>query len=58
MKRNLKKLALCRETLRSLRKTDLLGVAGGKGPTAIDCSVTCLGAQDTDLVLDQTSYNC
>lgn len=40
-KTSLKKLTLRRETIQSLRKTDLREAAGG-GPTAIDCSVTCL----------------
>lgn len=43
MKKTLKKLALNRETLRSLEETGLHAVAGG-GPTAIDCSITCFGA--------------
>ena len=60
MKRNLGKLTLHRETIRSFREDALRGVAGGKGPTAIDCSVTCLRAQDTDdcnLPLAHTPYN-
>jgi hypothetical protein len=60
-KTSLKKLTLRRETIRSLREAALEGVAGGKGPTAIDCSVTCLGVQDTGACLlapDQTSFNC
>jgi hypothetical protein len=53
MKRNLKKLTLRRETVGSLRESVLTEALGGRlGPTAIDCSVTCLG------VNDQTSHNC
>ncbi|HEX4964520.1 MAG TPA: class I lanthipeptide [Thermoanaerobaculia bacterium] len=51
-KTSLQKLALRRETIRNLRDNILQDVAGGKGPTAIDCSVTCLKAPD------QTSFNC
>jgi len=40
-KTSLKKLALRRETIEVFRETTLRTVAGG-GPTAIDCSVTCL----------------
>jgi len=50
MKKNTGKLKLHRETLGSLQENALREVAG-RGPTAIDCSVTCLA-------LDQTSYNC
>ena len=45
-KMSLKKLTLRRETIRSLREPALRDVAGGKGPTAIDCSVTCLQAHN------------
>ena len=51
MKKNPKKLTLHRETIRSFHEAALRDVAGGKGPTAIDCSVTCL-------VPDQTSFHC
>ena len=52
MKKNTKKLKLHRETLGSLGENALGEVAGqGKGPTAIDCSITCLAP-------DQTSFNC
>lgn len=53
MKRNLGKLTLHRETVGSLQESVLAEAVGGRlGPTAIDCSVTCLR------VNDQTSYNC
>lgn len=52
MKKNQGKLKLHRETLGSLEESSLREVAGqAKGPTAIDCSVTCLAP-------DQTSFNC
>lgn len=51
MKKSTGKLALHRETLGTLRESSLREVAGQRGPTAIDCSVTCLA-------LDQTSHNC
>jgi hypothetical protein len=52
MKKNTGKLKLHRETLGSLEENALRKVArGGKGPTAIDCSITCLAP-------DQTSFNC
>jgi hypothetical protein len=50
------KLTLRRETLRVFQETALRTVAGG-GPTAIDCSVTCLGIHRRPSP-DQTSYNC
>ena len=43
MKKTLKTLSLNRETLRNLEEAGLR-TAAGRGPTAIDCSVTCLGA--------------
>lgn len=51
MKKSFEKLKLHRETLGSLQEETLRDVAGQRGPTAIDCSVTCLA-------LDQTSHNC
>ena len=52
MKKSSGKLKLHRETLGSLQENALREVAGqAKGPTAIDCSVTCLAP-------DQTSFNC
>jgi hypothetical protein len=51
MKKNTGKLKLHRETLGSLQENALREVGGGKGPTAIDCSVTCLAPS-------QTSLNC
>lgn len=44
MKKDLKKLVLHRETLHRLEETKLREALGG-GPTAIDCSVTCLRAK-------------
>ena len=46
MKKQMTKLTLSRETLSQLDAGKMQGVAGGKGPTAIDCSVTCLRADD------------
>lgn len=52
MKKNTGKLKLHRETLGSLQDNALRDIAGQRqGPTAIDCSVTCLAP-------DQTSFNC
>jgi hypothetical protein len=52
VKKNSGKLKLHRETLGSLGENALREVAGrGKGPTAIDCSITCLAP-------DQTSFTC
>jgi hypothetical protein len=52
MKKSTGKLKLHRETLGSLQESSLREAAGRRqGPTAIDCSVTCLAP-------DQTSYNC
>jgi hypothetical protein len=52
MKKSTGKLKLHRETLGNLQENALREVAGrGKGPTAIDCSITCLAP-------DQTSFNC
>lgn len=54
MKKNAGKLKLHRETLGGLQENVLREVAGQalKGPTAIDCSITCLVAPD------QTSFTC
>lgn len=43
MKKQMTKLTLSHETLRRLDETKLREALGG-GPTAIDCSVTCLRA--------------
>lgn len=52
MKKNSGKLTLHRETLGTLRESSLREAGAGRlGPTAIDCSVTCLAP-------DQTSFNC
>lgn len=52
MKKSTGKLKLHRETLGSLDENALREVAGqAKGPTAIDCSITCLAP-------DQTSFTC
>lgn len=46
MKKNTGKLKLHRETLGSLQDNALRDIAGQRqGPTAIDCSVTCLWAR-------------
>ena len=52
MRKSTGKLKLHRETLGTLQENALREVAGGRGPTAIDCSVTCLAAPD------QTTFNC
>lgn len=52
MRKNTGKLKLHRETLGSLGENALREVAGQRnGPTAIDCSITCVAP-------DQTSFTC
>lgn len=58
MKKTLKKLTLNRETLRHLEAAGLRTAAGG-GPTAIDCSITCLGApNEKGALLAGTERTC